>query len=213
VGFNDTEPQRAHSPGSDLAQEIRDSFQVVLDALDAARADLYAVDVQQHWPDSPPPSWQEPGEPTGDAGLTRPSPFVSSPPATFSPHLAEPAGHGPDHLEPDPPHAVGPCVVEPLWMRDTHRETVPPPSAGTAPPAGRPPGVSGAGLTYVPPPWIFPPSQAAGRDRTGPRPERSAADERHAPPPARPLAPSTQTPTPPAPARAHAHAHARNRSR
>lgn len=41
MGFHDAEPQPGLTPVGDPAQEIRDSFQAVLDALDAARADLH----------------------------------------------------------------------------------------------------------------------------------------------------------------------------
>ncbi|MFI2347457.1 peptidoglycan-binding protein [Streptomyces sp. NPDC019443] len=230
MGFNDTEPQRAHNPGSDLAQEIRDSFQAVLDALDAARADLYAVDERQGWPESPPPSWQQPSEPAWDAGLTHPTPSLSSPPAPLPSRRTQPVGTGPACLDPDPPHAVEPyvveplrtggvrqvdapedVVVEPLWLRATHLEPVPPPSLGTPPPVGEPPMASGAGPTYAAPPLTFPPPQEGARGRTGPRPytERPATPGRPAPPSDQLLAPSSEAPPPPPPVRAHA----RNRSR
>jgi hypothetical protein len=230
VGFNDTEPQRAHSPGPDLAQEIRDSFQAVLDALDAARADLYAVDEQQGRPESPPPSWQQPGEPARDAGFTHPTPSLSSSPAPAPPRRTQPVGPGPECLDPDPPHAVEPyvveplrtggerqvdapedVVVEPLWLRATHLEPVPPPSLGTLPPVGKPPTASGAGPTYAAPPLTFPPPQEGAHGRTGPRPytRASATPGRPAPPSDQLLAPSSEAPPPPSPVRAHA----RNRRR
>lgn len=230
MGFNDTEPQRAHSPGPDLAQEIRDSFQAVLDALDAARADLYAVDEQQGRPESPPPSWQQPGEPARDAGFTHPTPSLSSPPAPPPSRRTQPVGPGPGGLDPDPPHAVEPyvveplrtggvrqvdapedVVVEPLWLRATNLEPVPPPSLGTPPPVGKPPMASGAGATYAAPPLTFPPPQEGARGRTGPRPytRASATPGRPAPHSDQLLAPSSELPPPPPPVRAHA----RNRSR
>jgi hypothetical protein len=225
VGFNDTEPQRAHSPGPDLGQEIRDSFQAVLDALDAARADLYATDEQQGRPESPPPSWQQPSEPTRDAGVTRPPPPVSLPLPPPPPRQTQPVGPGPERLDPDPPHAVEPyvveplrtggvwqvdppedVVVEPLWLRATNLEPVPPPSLGTPPPVGRPPTASGAGPTYAAPPLTFPPPQEGARGRTGPRPyiDRPATPGRQAPPSDQLLAPSSEPPPPPPPVRAHA---------
>ncbi|MFF3453942.1 peptidoglycan-binding protein [Streptomyces sp. NPDC002730] len=228
MGFDDTEPQRAHSPGPDLPQEIRDSFQAVLDALDAARADLYAVDEQQGWPESPPPSWPQPSEPTGDAGFTHPPPSLHSAPPP--PRRTQPVGPGPECLDPDPPHAVEPyvvepprtdgvrqvdapeeVVVEPLWLRATHLEPVPPPSLGTPPPVGKPPTASGAGSTYAAPPLTFPPPQEDARGRTGPRSytNRSATPRRPAPPSDQLLAPSSEVPPPPPPVRAHA----RNRGR
>lgn len=234
MGFNDPEPQRrAHSPDPDLAQDIRDSFQAVLDALDAARADLYAVDEQQGRPESPPPSWQPPGEPTREAGFTPPAPPppppLSLPPAPPAPRRTQPVGPGPQFLDPDPPHAVEPyvvepsrtggvrqgdapedVVVEPLWLSATHLEPVPPPLLGK-PPVGKPPTASGAGPTYAGPLLTFPPPQWGARGRTGPGPYTnwSAAPGRPAPPSDQLLAPSSEAPPPPPPVRAHA----RNRSR
>ncbi|MBZ9638655.1 peptidoglycan-binding protein [Streptomyces sp. PSKA30] len=47
MGIPDAEPRQGLTSGGGPAQEIRDSFQAVLDALDAARADLRTLD-QQH---------------------------------------------------------------------------------------------------------------------------------------------------------------------
>ncbi|MGP4089341.1 hypothetical protein, partial [Streptomyces sp. KR55] len=47
MGIPDAEPRHGLTPGGGPAQEIRDSFQAVLDALDAARTDLRTLD-QQH---------------------------------------------------------------------------------------------------------------------------------------------------------------------
>ncbi|MFI1168070.1 peptidoglycan-binding protein [Streptomyces sp. NPDC020801] len=49
MGFNDADPWRALTSPDDPAQEIRDSFQSILDALDAARADLHAMEEQRHY--------------------------------------------------------------------------------------------------------------------------------------------------------------------
>ncbi|MFF3323685.1 peptidoglycan-binding protein [Streptomyces sp. NPDC002889] len=222
--FDDTEPQRAHSPGPDLAQEIRDSFQLVLDALDAARADLYAVDEQQGRPESPPPSWQQPREPAGDAGFTRPGPSLSLFPAPPPPGGTEPLEPGPECRDPDPPHAVEPYGMEPLRTGDVRQvdapedvvgepqrlrgpllEPVPPPSVGTPWPLRKPPMASGAGPAYAAPPLIVPPPQEGARGRTGPRP--------YAERPAVPGLPAPASEDPPPPPPVHARAHARNRSR
>ncbi|MFC9912468.1 peptidoglycan-binding protein [Streptomyces sp. NPDC127197] len=47
MGIPDAEPRQGLTSGGGPAQEIRDSFQAVLDALDAARTDLRTLD-QQH---------------------------------------------------------------------------------------------------------------------------------------------------------------------
>lgn len=225
MGFNDTEPRRAHGPGPDLAQEIQDSFQAVLDALDAARADLYAVDEQQGRPESPPPSWQQPGEPRRDPGVTRPPPPLPLPPPP--PRRTQPVAPGPECLDPDPPHTVEPyvvepprtdgvrqvdapedVVVEPLWLRATHLEPVPPPSLGKLPPAGKPPMASGAGPTYAAPPLTYPPrrrARAAG-------PVRARTSTGRPPPGARPRprtnsSPRLRTNSSPRPRSRHRHPH------
>ncbi|WP_411138443.1 hypothetical protein [Streptomyces sp. C10] len=75
-------------------QDIWDSFQAVLDSLDAARADLYAFDERQGWAESPPPTWRERSEPARNAGLAEPIPSLFSPP--LPPRSTQSAG---DRLE------------------------------------------------------------------------------------------------------------------
>ncbi|MEU6064561.1 MULTISPECIES: peptidoglycan-binding protein [Streptomyces] len=48
MAFDDAEPRRALASADDPAQDIRASFQAVLEALDAARADLHAMEREQH---------------------------------------------------------------------------------------------------------------------------------------------------------------------
>ncbi|MET8678047.1 hypothetical protein ABZW18_10760 [Streptomyces sp. NPDC004647] len=115
---DDTELQRVPGSGPAGAQEIMDSFQAVLDALDAARADLRAFD-EQDWDGIPPASWRSRGEPA--AGEVR---------------------GGPGLLYPAPPAEV----VEPLWARSAQPENATPSGAGhplwagaADPPVGPPP--------------------------------------------------------------------------
>lgn len=234
MAFNDTEPQRAHGSGPDTAQEIRDSFQAVLDALDAARADLYAFDWQEGLSETPPPSRRQRSEPARDVGFTRPAPSLPPPPTPTPLRRTQPAGRGHEYLEPEPPHSISPpvvepprtgglrqvhalrdVVVEPLWLRGAHAEAVPPPPVGK-PAMGNPATASGAGPTHATPPVTFlppaPPQEGALRG-TGPRPDTtgSAVPQRPAPRPAPPAdqliaPPSKESPSP-------VGAHARNRHR
>lgn len=219
MGLNDTEPQRVPGSMPDIGQEIRDSFQAVLDALDAARADLYASDEHEGWAESPPPSWSQRSEPAGSAGLTHPASPLVAPTVPPPPRWTQPVGQGEglEGVDPDPPHVVQPSAVEPLrtrrvqqpktprdvaveplWLRAERLEPVPPPSVG------KPPTASGTGSAHAAPPLTFlrpaAPQEGAYR-RTGPGPDltRSETPQRPVPPP--------ETPAP------LARAHARKRSR
>lgn len=224
---NDSEPQRAHSPDPDLAQDIRDSFQAVLDALDAARADLYAFDEHLGRPE-PSPSWQQPSEPARYAGVTHPPPYPPLPSAPSPPRRTRPVGPGPDRPDTDPSHAVEPYVVQPLrtggvlqgeapgdvvvaplWLRDSQLEPGPPSPWRTPPPVGQPPMVSGAEPAYAASPPAFPPPPEGERGRTGPRPYSSWPATAGRPVRPSDRGPSPETPPPPSATRAHA----RNRSR
>lgn len=219
MGLNDTEPPRAPGSMPDIGQEIRDSFQAVLDALDAARADLYASDEREGWAESPPPSWSQRSEPAGSAGITHPASPLAAIPVPPPPRWTQPVGHGEglEDVDPDPPHVVQPSAVEPLrtrgvhqpntprdvaveplWLRGARLEPVPPPSVG------KPPTASGTGSAHAAPPLTFlrpaAPQEGAYR-RTGP-----GLDFTRSATPQRPVSP----PESPAPL---ARAHARKRSR
>lgn len=180
MGLNDTEPQRAPGPAQDLAQEIRDSFQAVLDALDAARADLYASDENDGWAESAPPSCMD---------VVRRPPVV--PPAAEEPPLTGGVrGAGtPQHV-----------AVEPLWSRGVRPEPVPPPSPA------QPRTASGAGPAHATPPLDFPPPAAVQEGayrRTVPPPENTLPMplQHRVPPSDRLLDPCREAPTPRAPVR------------
>ncbi|GGP00907.1 peptidoglycan-binding domain-containing protein [Wenjunlia tyrosinilytica] len=232
--FDDTGPQRAHGPGPDLRQEIQDSFQVILDALDAARADLYAVGGQHDRPVSSPPSWQRAGEPAMDAGSTDATPPPCSLPAPSPSRRAQPVGPQPEGRDPDTPHAVEPdpverqrtggagraearkgVVVEPLWVRGRELVTAPLPLSGTPPPVEKPHMAGAEGPVYAAPPVAFPPPQEGPPGRTGshsrtcPRPYTGGPVTvgRPAPTSDQPPAPSSESAPPREPA------HKRNRSR
>ncbi|WP_239696696.1 MULTISPECIES: peptidoglycan-binding domain-containing protein [unclassified Streptomyces] len=199
-------------------QDIWDSFQVVLDSLDAARADLYAFDEQQGWAESPLPTWRERGEPARTAGLAEPIPSLFSPPAP--PRPTQPARDKLESRDPGRPQAVVPSavepewtggvhqvdapqdvVVEPLWLRNRKLEAVPPPLAGKRPTA------SGPDEAYASPPVTFLPPAPLQEDaprRTGPRSDTTGSAI-----PQHPAAPSEELLAPPlgaSPPRARAHA-------
>lgn len=211
MGFSATEPQRAHGSGPDIAQEIRDSFQAVLDALDAARADLDKFDKfdePEAWAECPPPSGRQRGEPATDAGSTHPPlslpspPTPPPPPPTISPPVVEPPRTG-------GPRQVGApqeVVVEPLWLRGAQLEPALPPRVGKPRMAG------GAGTAHATPPVTFlPPAPLHEGTLRGtvPRPDttRSAAPQRPVQSPDRIIDLPSKT------SRAPARAHARNSRR
>ncbi|MFJ4521924.1 peptidoglycan-binding protein [Streptomyces sp. NPDC088810] len=107
MGRNDGNRERTPASDRDLVQETRDSFQAVLDALDAARADLLREE-QQEPVGGPSQSRSRRGHPTGDARSrphrpsaepgTVPPPPVGKPPTVNgpSPEPAAPAAAPPD---------------------------------------------------------------------------------------------------------------------
>lgn len=177
MGFNEAEPLRARTSGRDPAQEVQDSFQTVLDALDAARADLYAMEEEYRRTANPPnrpPSFDDQSEAGGNGGPAHPTPFPSPPPYRRTQGVGprpELVPVGPQGLLPsvaDLPHpgrlhrAPQDAAVEPLWSRGRRPEAVPPPEAA------RPPATSDGGPTRPEPPAAFPPSATSpdGAHRT-----------------------------------------------
>lgn len=225
MGFNDTEPQRAHGSAPDAAQDIWDSFQAVLDSLDAARADLYAFDERQGWAESPPPTWRERSESARNAGLAEPIPSPFSALAPHPPRPTQPPGDRPEGRDPGRPQPVAPStgepkwtggvdqadapqdvVVEPLWSRNRQLEAVAPPLTGKQPTA------SGPDEAYASPPvTLLPPAplQEGAPRRPGPRSDTtgSAIPQRPAAPSEELLAPSLEA----SPPRVRAHAKKKRR--
>ncbi|MER6615757.1 peptidoglycan-binding domain-containing protein [Streptomyces xantholiticus] len=223
MGLDDTEPQRAPGSTPEIAQDIQDSFQAVLDALDAARADLYASDELGGWAKGAPPSWSKRSRTAGSSGFTHPTSSPSAPPAPPPPRRAQPVGRGEGLEGVDPggrPHVVPPVVleplrtggirgadtprhvaVEPLWSRGARLTPVPPPLPV------KPRMASGAGPAQTVPPLVFPPRaapQAGAYRRTGPPPETTVpvTPQRPAPPSDQLSGPYPEAPTPLARARA-----------
>jgi len=229
VGLNDTEPQRAPGSGPDIGQEIRDSFQAVLDALDAARADLYASDEHEERAEGAPPSWSQRDHPAGKSGFTHPPSSPSATPAPPPlPRRTQPVGQGEELERMDPgrrPRVVAPAAVEPLraggvrgadtpqhvaveplWSRGAHLAPVPPPSPA------KPRTESGAGRAHDAPPSAFPPRAAPQKGAyrwTGPPPETAppTTSQRLVPPSDEPPDPCPEASAP------RARARARDRSR
>lgn len=210
MGFDEAESPRALNWGREPAQEIQDSFQAVLNALDAARADLYATEEHQR-PGSPLPSLDHPSATAGYGSSTHPDPSLSPPhPGTQGvesrPELVSvrPEGLLPSADPPQPaqyrPVAEN-AVVEPLWSRGVRQEVVTPPGAVAPREAGQPPTASGGGPAQAEPPAALPPPLGALQDRA-----RRRADSTEDSPyrsqaalPSRFVAPPSQTPLRPEP--------------
>ncbi|MFF3323903.1 peptidoglycan-binding protein [Streptomyces sp. NPDC002889] len=158
---DDTESERVSGSGPDARYSITDSFQRVLAALDAARAELheteprlYGADEERVRAGSPPPSGRSrgPGRGTGLGGppASRP-PFPPSPAFPPSPSQEPEVGFEdldlfrPETAQGEAFAAPPSVVVEPLWARGAHlRGTQPavvgePLWAGSAVPADTPP--------------------------------------------------------------------------
>ena len=173
--FNENEPQRALPPGREPAHDIRDSFQAILDALDTARAALYAGEDDRPEAGSPPPSFGHHSEPTGDGDSTGSARFPSPPPDSAPHQGRQPVGPGFENLVPARPHGLLPpvedrprtgsvrgapmaAVPEPLWARGT------PPGGPVQPPNAQepPPSTSHTGRRHAePPPAFLPPAPPA----------------------------------------------------
>ncbi|MFF5960841.1 peptidoglycan-binding domain-containing protein [Streptomyces luteogriseus] len=170
MGCDEAEPIPALHWGREPAQEIQDSFQAVLNALDAARADLYAVE-EHDPPGSPLPSLDHPSATAGYGSSTHPDPSLSPPhPRTQGlgsrPELVpvSPEGLLPSADPPQPARdrpAAENAVVEPLWSRGVRQEAVTPPGAVAPPETGQPPTASGGGPAQAEPPAAFPPPPGA----------------------------------------------------
>ncbi|MEU8915559.1 peptidoglycan-binding protein [Streptomyces nigrescens] len=199
-------------------QDIWDSFQAVLDSLDAARADLYAFDERQGWAESPPPTWRERSEPARNAGLAEPIPSLFSPP--LPPRSTQSAGDRLEGRDPGRPQALAPSAVEPKWPRgvrqvDAPQDVVVKPlwlcnrqlEAAPPPLAGKRPTASGPDEAYASPPVTFLPPAPLQEDaprRTGRRSDTTGSTI-----PQRPAAPSEELLAPPlgaSPPRVRAHA-------
>ncbi|MEW2615368.1 peptidoglycan-binding protein [Streptomyces sp. NPDC047880] len=206
MGFDEAEPPRALNWGREPAQEIQDSFQAVLNALDAARADLYAMEEHQGF-GSPLPSLDRPSATAGYGSPTHPAPSLPPPqPGTQGlgprPELVpvRPEGLPPSADPPQPARyrpAAGNTAVEPLWSRGVRRGTDAPRKAG------QPPTAPGGGPAQVEPPAAVPPPPVALQDRArrwtdstedSPYPSQAAQPNRF-------VAPPSQTPLRPEPAR------------
>src|SRR5688572_20279567 len=149
-----TEPQPALAVERDAAQQIQDSFQAILDALDAARTELY-VESGNRLTVSPPRSFAHHSEAAANGSRADPAKAPSFPPAP-PPQAAYPRaqrmGPGPAGLVPAPPQGVPPSVVDP--QRTGHVRRVPQDSVvqplwsrGAPQEAERQPTVSDAGPT------------------------------------------------------------------
>ncbi|MEU5525156.1 peptidoglycan-binding protein [Streptomyces sp. NPDC047860] len=212
MGFDEAEPLRALNRDRDPAQEIQDSFQAVLNALDAARADLYAMEEDQQ-PGARYRPWTTPSATAGYGSSTHPDPPLSPPhPGTQGvgsrPELVSvrPEGLLPSTDPPQPardwPVAEN-AVVEPLWSRGVRQDGVTPPGAVIPRELGQPPTVSGGGPARAEPPAACPTPPGALQDRARQRtdstedsPYRSQAAQ-----PSRFVASLSHTPLRPEPVR------------
>jgi hypothetical protein len=171
MGLDDNEPEPAPGSNSDIAQEIQDSFQAVLDALDAARANLYAADEQQTGADLSPPSWDQYSEPVAPAPVVpepvAPAPVVPEPVAP-APVVPEPVVRAPVAPAPVVPEPVEPEPVEPepVLVHPAHPAypTHPTPPVALPPPATQRP-VPHADQLAAPPSTSSPPSAQAHATR------------------------------------------------
>ncbi|MFF4562217.1 peptidoglycan-binding protein [Streptomyces sp. NPDC001435] len=166
MAFDDAEPRRALASAEDPAQDIRASFRAVLQALDAARADLHALDREQH-PSTTTEDGDLPGHARGavEASVVEPlwargrGPQAPSPQQAAEPSIAEYGGPG-----------LG--EPSPFFTPRVH------PRQGTARPQRWAPPVARSGAptpaTPMPPPLVHPPSQKHGRKH------RRSIDPRHA---------------------------------
>ncbi|MER5374763.1 peptidoglycan-binding protein [Streptomyces sp. NPDC002553] len=212
MGFDEAEPPRALNWGREPAREIQDSFQAVLNALDAARADLYATEEHQGL-GSPLPSLDHPSATTGYGSPTRPAPSLPpTQPGTQGlgsrPELVpvRPEGLPPSADPPQPAWdrpGAGNAVVEPLWSRGVPQEAVTPPGADAPREAGQPPTARGGGPAPAELSAAFPPPPVALQDRAR-RWTDSTQDSPHQSQAAQPnrfVAPPSRTPLRPEPAR------------
>ncbi|MFG3009542.1 peptidoglycan-binding protein [Streptomyces cinerochromogenes] len=187
VRRNDANPERTPASGPDIAQEIRDSFQAVLDALDAARTDLLR-DEQPKRVESPSQPQSRHGHPTGDARFPQPTPPPSSAPASSASGRALAVRRVSPGTQPERPEPHRPTVAESLPTGGLHQagtphaavpeppvlpqelEAVPPPSVG------EPPSASGPGQDAAAPTVAFAtqaPCPEGGRSRS-PRPDKAS---------------------------------------
>lgn len=176
MAFNDAEPRRALASADDAAQDIRASFQAVLEALDAARADLHSME-RDHQHGTTAEGGGLPGHAPGavEPAVVEPlwqrgrGPEVSSPQEAVEPATAEYSGPG--QGEPSPfftPRARAPRDVRRGSDSSAGRTPSPAPQRW-APPTARP----GAPAPGPPAPVRTPP-QKAGRKH------RRSIDPRHA---------------------------------
>lgn len=179
---DDANPERTPASGPDIAQEIRDSFQAVLDALDAARADLLREE-QLKRVESPPQPKSRHGHPAEDARCPQPTP--SSAPASSTSGRALPVRRLSSVTQPERPEPHRSTAAEPLrtgglHQADTPRAAVPEPPAlprglqAVPPPLrGKPPWTGGPGPEAVAPtmdfasPAPWPESGRSGSPRPG----------------------------------------------
>lgn len=198
---NDASPERTPASDPDIAHELRDSFRAVLDALDAARADLLREQQQERAEGASRPQ-SRPRPPTGDARSPQPAPTSpsSSTPASSASRRALPVRRVPSGARPERPGPHRPTAAERPSAASPRQAGTPHPvvaetpglprglEAVPPPPMGRPPSASGPGPQVVAPPLAFPtpaPWQESGRSRS----PRSGTDWSDAPDhPAVPLA-------------------------
>lgn len=154
MGRNDANPERTPGSDPDIAQGIRDSFQAVLDALDAARADLLRDENQEHV-EGPSQPRSRHGHPTGDARFPQPTSSPSTPACSAS-GQALPVRHVSSGTQPERPGPHRPTATESLRTGGLHHDT---PRAVVAEPPGLP-----RGLEAVPPPSTGKPPTAGGPD-------------------------------------------------
>ncbi|GAA3135720.1 hypothetical protein GCM10017687_60220 [Streptomyces echinatus] len=190
MGREDTDPERTPAPDPDIVRETRDSFQAVLDALDAARADLLR-DERQEPAEGRPRSRDRHDHPTGTVRVHQPSPSPSQSPSP-SPSPASsasgevppvervPSGPRPEQPVPRRPAAEGSAGTGGPRPADTPEAVVaePPGSPGRPrPDVPHTPAVRCGQLATAPPRGHAPSDRVPGR-RTGHRKRRSTTGGR-----------------------------------
>lgn len=201
-----TEPQPALALERDAAQEIHESFQAILDALDAARAALHVEDGSRRRA-SPPRSFDHHNEAATNGSRADPAKAPSSPQAPPPPAgypRTQRMGPGPAGLVSAPPQGVPPSVVDPprtSHVRQAPQDPMVQPlwSQGARQEAGKQPTASDAGPTRSEPsatrPVLGPVRASVGRGAGSPPDASWTADPGRSAPHTAPLgAPPHQAP-------------------
>ncbi|WP_251092214.1 peptidoglycan-binding protein [Streptomyces sp. Caat 7-52] len=170
MGRNDANPERTPASDPDIVRETRNSFQAVLDALDAARADLLR-DERREPAEGPSRPQGRHDHPTGNVRPHQPFP----PPASSASDEAPPAERMPPGPPPERPGPHRPTAVKPLQTADL-RQADPPKAAAEEPP--RPPRGLGSRPDRTPEAVAAEPPRSPGRpdSRQAGLPEAVAAE-------------------------------------